>query len=181
MMAAALGLFSAGISVLTSRQNSFGIPGLTTTAGSVVTSSGSAMTASTATERSGQVIGIPNQQPSTLTERGGGPSAQSAPVFGQQSPQYSQSQSSTQLAEPQGSNAYASTNQNGATAVTVTGQDFATRMNEKLRNMQSPVTGQLDSGGVTLGDQVQNAFGHFLSGLLQTLFVEQANPGSPTN
>ncbi|MCL6636995.1 MAG: hypothetical protein K6T26_03510 [Alicyclobacillus sp.] len=37
----------------------------------------------------------------------------------------------------------------------------------------SPVTHALDAGGVALGLRVQNAFGHLLSGVLQTLFFEQ--------
>ncbi|MCL6452468.1 MAG: hypothetical protein K6T78_02445 [Alicyclobacillus sp.] len=48
------------------------------------------------------------------------------------------------------------------------------RLNQQLSHMQSPVMAHLDAGGVALGDEVQNAFGQFLSGLLDTLFVERA-------
>lgn len=60
----------------------------------------------------------------------------------------------------------------------VTGPSAVDRVNQELSQMQSPVMQNLDAGGVSLGDKVQNAFGQFLGGLLQTLFVEQPNQGN---
>lgn len=54
------------------------------------------------------------------------------------------------------------------------------KLNAKLRGMQSPVMARLDSGGVSLGEQVQNSFGQLLAGLLQTMFVERTDQGSTT-
>ncbi len=145
MMGAALGIFSAGISVLTHHRN------LATTVPALATpSSGSGGTISPAPAAAQQGQGY---------QSGNGWNPQ-AIQGNNNAPSTSRSQGGTQ-SEP----------------TAKTGQDLASRLSEQLRNMQSPVTGRLDSGGVALGNQVQNMFGRFLSGLLQTLFVEQANGG----
>lgn len=146
MMGAALGIFSAGISVLTHHRN------LATTVPALATpSSGSAATISP------------------------------APAVTQQGQGYESGSASNPQAI-QGNHDAPSTSRSQGLSESVptakTGQDLAGRLSQQLRNMQSPVTGRLDSGGVALGNQVQNMFGRFLSGLLQTLFVEQANGGA---
>ncbi len=49
-------------------------------------------------------------------------------------------------------------------------------LNAKVDRMHSPIQQTLDYGGVVLGDKVQQSFGQLLSGLLQTLFVDQSPP-----
>lgn len=57
--------------------------------------------------------------------------------------------------------------------------DFTDRLNNQLVHSHSPVSEALDSGGVMLGNKVSHSFGHFLSNVLQFLFVEQSD-GSTT-
>jgi hypothetical protein len=54
--------------------------------------------------------------------------------------------------------------------------DVIDQLNAKVDRMHSPIQQTLDYGGVVLGDKVQQSFGQILSGLLQTLFVEQNPP-----
>ncbi|QSO52631.1 hypothetical protein JZ785_01420 [Alicyclobacillus curvatus] len=183
MMGAALGLFSAGISALTDHQNpTSAVPTLGTRTG------GSGRAASPALSQQGSTQGgiqggiqgsvqgsVQGGNASGGTQGGiqtggtqGGTQAGGAQGGSLANPQVGSGQNYT----PSGSGA-AGASQTPSTAQT--GQDLANRLSEQLRNMQSPVTGRLDSGGVALGNQVQTMFGHFLSGLLQTLFVEQAN------
>jgi hypothetical protein len=167
MMGAALGLFSAGISALTDHQNpTSAVPTLATRIG------GSGRAASPALSQQGSTQGgIQGSVQGGNASGGGtqgGTQAGGAQSGSLANPQVGSGQNYT----PSGSGA-AGASQTPSTAQT--GQDLANRLSEQLRNMQSPVTGRLDSGGVALGNQVQTMFGHFLSGLLQTLFVEQAN------
>lgn len=73
-----------------------------------------------------------------------------------------------------------------ATAAAATGQvagnlNWGDRISNSLAHMHSPVTEALDSGGVTLGNQLSHSFGHVLSNLIQFLFVEQADGSSGSN
>jgi hypothetical protein len=44
----------------------------------------------------------------------------------------------------------------------------------------SPVGEAIDQGGVILGNQVQDGFGHFLANMLHVLFLEQSAPADAT-
>lgn len=59
--------------------------------------------------------------------------------------------------------------------------NWGDRVSNSLDHMHSPVTEALDSGGVTLGNQVSHSFGHVLSNLIQFLFVEQADSSNSAN
>jgi hypothetical protein len=172
MMGAALGLFSAGISALTDHQNpTSAVPTLATRTGGSGRGSSPALSQQGSTQGGIQGGNASGGGPQGGIQTGGtqgGTQAGGAEGGSLANPQVGSGQNYT----PSGSGA-AGASQTPSTAQT--GQDLANRLSEQLRNMQSPVTGRLDSGGVALGNQVQTMFGHFLSGLLQTLFVEQAN------
>lgn len=55
----------------------------------------------------------------------------------------------------------------------VTTASYVDSLNEKLDHMESPIGHSLDTGGVVLGEKVQQTFGQVMSGLMQTLFLEQ--------
>lgn len=50
---------------------------------------------------------------------------------------------------------------------------MADQWDYNLSHMHSPVGDAVDAGGVVIGQKVQQVFGGLLSGLLQTLFLEQ--------
>lgn len=54
-----------------------------------------------------------------------------------------------------------------------TGTSAVNRLNNEISHMHSPIMGMVDSGGIAVGNKVQNAFGHVLSGLIKALFLEQ--------
>jgi hypothetical protein len=46
-------------------------------------------------------------------------------------------------------------------------------LSQQLDRMQSPIGDAVDTGGVLLGNRVQDAFGNMLAGVLKTLFLER--------
>ncbi|KPV38971.1 hypothetical protein [Alicyclobacillus ferrooxydans] len=175
MMGAGLGIFSAGISALSTHQP----PVITEPTVPALSSGTSGSGVSSSQTSQGQGTGTAGHYPGASQGNQGA----SQPGF-QGNTRKGSGQSGTQSStqgSTQGSTQSSGVGWSGPSQTvprSLVGQDLASRMDRKLRDMQSPVTGRLDTGGVALGDQVQSAFGHFLSGLLQTLFVEQAGSGS---
>lgn len=62
-----------------------------------------------------------------------------------------------------------------------TGPTVIDQLNNDLNHMNSPIIGAIDTGGVTVGNRVQGAFGRFLAGLINTLFLEQSDSGSSSS
>jgi len=52
---------------------------------------------------------------------------------------------------------------------------IARQLNAQIDQMHSPIGEAIDNGGVVVGEGIESTFGHFLSGILQTLFLEQSN------
>ena len=167
MMGAGLGIFSAGISALSTHQP----PVITEPTVPALSSGTSGSGVSSSQTNQGQGTGSAGLYPGASQGNQGasqpGFQGNTSQGFGQSGTQGSTQGSGVGWSGP-----------SQTVPRSLVGQDLASRMDRKLRDMQSPVTGRLDTGGVALGDQVQSAFGHFLSGLLQTLFVEQAGSGS---
>lgn len=53
--------------------------------------------------------------------------------------------------------------------------------NYELDHMHSPIGDAMDSGGVYVGERIQETFGHLLKGVLQTLFLEQNDTSQTGN
>ncbi|RIV25855.1 hypothetical protein D2Q93_05460 [Alicyclobacillaceae bacterium I2511] len=65
------------------------------------------------------------------------------------------------------------------TASTSQRQNLVSQLNQQLDAMHSPVGNALDSGGVLMGQTIEQTFGSVLAGVLKTLFLEQS--GSADN
>lgn len=57
-------------------------------------------------------------------------------------------------------------------------KDLISQLNRQLDAMHSPVGDALDSGGVLVGQTIEQTFGSVLSGILKTLFLEQNGIGN---